>query len=81
VVQKDPPFFHQIFCFFLDTRVQIPMDLLFAYRLHIIRKTLVFSKPLVHISHQTVLFDNVYLVDSLLTQASIQISVLHSFVK
>ncbi|TYH84323.1 hypothetical protein ES332_D02G190300v1 [Gossypium tomentosum] len=28
------------------------MDLLFAYWLDIIQKTLVFSKPLVHISHQ-----------------------------
>ncbi|KAK8283576.1 hypothetical protein V6Z12_D08G104400 [Gossypium hirsutum] len=28
------------------------MDSLFAYWLDIIRKTLVFSKPLVHISHQ-----------------------------
>ncbi|KAB1998431.1 hypothetical protein ES319_D12G088800v1 [Gossypium barbadense] len=34
------------------------MDSLFAYWLDIIRKTLVFSKPLVHISHQMVLFDN-----------------------
>ncbi|TYI94068.1 hypothetical protein E1A91_D02G177600v1 [Gossypium mustelinum] len=36
------------------------MDLLFAYWLDIIQKTLVFSKPLVHISHQMVLFDNIY---------------------
>jgi hypothetical protein len=57
------------------------MDSLFAYWLHIIKKTLVFSKPLVHISHQKGLFDNVYLADFPLTQASIQISVLHSFVR
>ncbi|MCE5166467.1 hypothetical protein HAX54_020041, partial [Datura stramonium] len=31
---------------------KIPMDSLFAYWLHIIQKTLVFSKLLVHISHQ-----------------------------
>ena len=80
VVQKDLPFFHQIFCFCPDTRVQIPMDSLFAYWLHIIQKTRVFTKPLVHISHQKVLFDNVCLADPPLTPASIQISVLHSFV-
>ncbi|KAB2016511.1 hypothetical protein ERO13_D08G095560v2 [Gossypium hirsutum] len=34
------------------------MDSLFAYWLDIIQKTLVFSKPLVHISHQMALFDN-----------------------
>ncbi|TYJ05157.1 hypothetical protein E1A91_A12G145200v1 [Gossypium mustelinum] len=45
------------------------MDSLFAYWLDIIRKTLVFSKLLVYISHQMVLFSNVYLVDSTLTQS------------
>lgn len=35
----------------LDIRVQIPMDSLFAYWLHIIQKKLVFAKLLVHISH------------------------------
>ncbi|KAJ4738301.1 hypothetical protein LUZ62_006832 [Rhynchospora pubera] len=35
------------------------MDFLFVYWLHIIQKRLVFSKPLAHIFHQRVLFDNV----------------------
>ncbi|KAK8309502.1 hypothetical protein V6Z11_D02G128500 [Gossypium hirsutum] len=34
------------------------MDSLFAYWLDIIQKTLVFSKPLVHISHQMVEHSN-----------------------
>ncbi|KAL3656115.1 hypothetical protein CASFOL_000511 [Castilleja foliolosa] len=81
VVQKDSPSFHQIFCFFLDTQVQIPTDSLFAYWLHIIQKTLVFWKLLVHISHQKALFDNVCLGNPRLTRANIQTSVLRSFGK
>ncbi|KAF9592541.1 hypothetical protein IFM89_015235 [Coptis chinensis] len=46
-----------------------------------VEKTLVFSKPLAQISHRRVIFDNACLADPLLTRASIQISVLHSFVK
>lgn len=38
VVQKDPLFIYQIFCFFLDTWVEIPMDFLFANWLNIIQK-------------------------------------------
>jgi len=58
-----------------------PMDSLFAYSFHIIKKTLVLLKPIGHISHLKVLFDNVYLADLPLTRASIQIFVLHSFMK
>ncbi|KAH0447413.1 hypothetical protein IEQ34_023746 [Dendrobium chrysotoxum] len=79
VVQKDLLFFHQIFCFFPDIRVQIPMDFLFAYWLNRIQKTLVFLRPLAHISHQRALFYNVSLADPPLTRANIQISVPHSF--